>query len=451
MEIKNRERWIGLIGVGGALLLIAVLGGRLHRAEHQGYANSVSGKQSAVEFIGWRASRGDRTAEEIVTAKVTQFGQNRRKIATALAARAGVQVPDEVTRFFEAVEAQNWPEIDRLFTELSSLMREEPRPKDLEACWPAVMDTLGVVAEARKWPAEKLLDYADAILGSLKPGTIYVGGTDPGRFIPTLVNETSAGEQHIVITQNALADRLYLDYIGFLYKDRMAIPTEEEQRAAFADYLADASKRLEHDLQFPDEPKQVAPGESVRFKDGESGEVLASGHVPVMAVNERLLRRIMEKNPDAGIALEESFPMKSTYPEAALLGPILELRSSAPESNLTSRNAEKAVDYWRQTAEKLLADQEGTDSFSVMATWSKMAAAQANLMADRKLFKEAEETYRLARRIFPGSPEASYGLAQLLADNGQTDDAQEIASRFRSEHSVHEPPADRFPIIRGTR
>src|SRR5262249_37088689 len=155
--------------------------------------------------------------------------------------------------------------------------------------------------ETHKWPAEKLLDYADAVLGSLRSGMVYVGGTDPGRFIPTLVNETSGGEQHIILTQNALADRLYLDYVSFLYGDRVASLTDQEQQGAFADYMADARKRLEHDLKYPDEPKQIAPDENVHFKNRgeddrvtgspdtgfrrEEGEVVAEGPISVMAVN----------------------------------------------------------------------------------------------------------------------------------------------------------------------
>ena len=53
-----------------------------------------------------------------------------------------------------------------------------------------------LIAEcAHDWPAQKLLDYGDATLGSLRPGMVYVGGTDPGRGIPTLLNETGDGAQ----------------------------------------------------------------------------------------------------------------------------------------------------------------------------------------------------------------------------------------------------------------
>ena len=50
---------------------------------------------------------------------------------------------------------------------------------------------------------------------------VYVGGTDPGAFITSFLNETSDGEHHVVLTQNALADGTYLDYLNALYGDRM--------------------------------------------------------------------------------------------------------------------------------------------------------------------------------------------------------------------------------------
>src|SRR6185437_589816 len=148
---------------------------------------------------------------------------------------------------------------DRLFTALAkkSGQYDSGAPDggapsaDLNPFWPAVLETFGGAEQAHLWPAQKLLDYGDAVLGSLRPGMVYVGGTDPGRFIPTLLNERSEGERRIVLTQNALADSIYLDYLSFLYADRFAtLPPEDSQRA-FQDYMADAQKRLQHDQQFP--------------------------------------------------------------------------------------------------------------------------------------------------------------------------------------------------------
>ena len=50
-----------------------------------------------------------------------------------------------------------------------------------------------------------------------------------------------------------------------------------------------------------------------------------------------------------------------------------------------------------------------------------MAAAQANLFSDHKLYQEARETYQLAQQIYPECSEATYGLARLMASRGGTD------------------------------
>src|SRR5258708_6779600 len=183
---------------------------------------------------------------------------------------------------------------------------------------------------------------------------VYVGGTDPGRGIPTLLNETSDGEHHIVLTQNGLADNTYMQYVKFLYGDQMTQLTEEDSKRAFDDYLADAQKRLLHDQQFPHEPKQVRPGEEIRFMDGsdqngssgDSKRVQVSGQVAVMAINERLLQAIMDKNPAMSFALEESFPLQSTYSTAVPVGPIMELRVQDAQNAFTPERAAESVDYW---------------------------------------------------------------------------------------------------------
>src|SRR5213079_261931 len=107
--------------------------------------------------------------------------------------------------------------------------------------------------------AQKLLDYGEAVLGSLRPGMVYVGGTDPGRFIPTLLNETGDGERHVIVTQNGLAAGSYLDYLNFLYGDRLTTLTHEDSNRAFQDYLTDFQKRLAHDQQFPRNPSKSSP------------------------------------------------------------------------------------------------------------------------------------------------------------------------------------------------
>ena len=111
----------------------------------------------------------------------------------------------------------------------------------------------GLLAGVPIDPARASRTYPGANQGAL------LIALDPGCFIPTMLNETSDDERHIVLTQNALADMTYLNNLDFLYSDRMATLTADDSQRAFQEYLADAQKRLQHDQQNPDEPKQLKP------------------------------------------------------------------------------------------------------------------------------------------------------------------------------------------------
>jgi len=377
------------------------------------------------------------TPEEIVAGKVRQFALDRLKLTHAMAQRFKVTVAPDVERFFEAVAAGQWEELNAAFTALKQ-RRESGNREDLVPLWGPILETLLIAECGHDWPAQKLLDYGQATLGSLQPGMVYVGGTDPGRGIPTLLNETGEGERHIVITQNALADASYLQYVNFLYADRMSTLTPEDSQRAFQDYMADAQKRLAHDQQFPDEPKQIRPGEEVRM---DGGRVQVSGQVAVMAINENLLRMFMAKNPDLSFALEESFPLKTTYPNAVPLGPLMQLGVQDVQNSFTRETAGQAVEYWRDTAQQFYSD-DGTPADSPpRLSYSKMAAAQASLLADHQYATEAEQAYRVALQISPASPEAAYGLGRLLANTGRTDEAGRLVADFEREHPPSAPAA----------
>jgi hypothetical protein len=205
------------------------------------------------------------SAEEIVAGKLVQFAANRRKLMNSIALRAGKPVPPEVERFFNALEKGHWEEADAIFDELHK-RHENPKgspDEDLYAIWRPIQETQGIQWETRHWPAEQLLKYGEKVLGSLKPDMVFIGGTDPGAFINTFLNETSEGERRVIFTQNALADSSYTEYLKTIYGDRLTLPQQSDQDAAFKQYVDDVSARASHDRDFPGEPKQVRPGENL--------------------------------------------------------------------------------------------------------------------------------------------------------------------------------------------
>ncbi len=416
-----------LLALLAAAIIVSVLGilsKRFHQESAESSDVAANPAASAHETRSTSTARASslrrehgtdarQTAEEIVASKLIKFGKNRREVFHGLAKRFNVQVPDDVERFFEAVESGRWEEIDAAHKALLQSEKElnQPRSAELHQIWRPIQETWGAAREAHNWPAQRLLDYGNAILDSLRPGMIYSGGTDPGCFIATMLNDTSDGEQHVVLTQNALADSTYLKYLDFLYHDRMTTLTEEDSQRAFQEYLADAQKRLQHDMQFPDEPKQIKPGEDIKMTEGR---VQVSGQVAVMSINERLFQTLMDKNPDASFAMEESFPFSSMYGSAAPLGPVMELRVQDAQGGLTSEQAAQSVDYWRTAAQQLLSDPETPEGSDARKAYSKLVSSQGGLLLDRKFNTEAEQAFRIATEICPDSPEAVFRYTNLL-------------------------------------
>ena len=371
------------------------------------------------------------TPEETVAAKLSQFARSRRGLALALAQRHHVEMPVAVERFFAAVESGNWGAIEEAFKAINggdtSAGHADARSTEVQQLWPAIIDAFGAAEQVHLWPAQKLLDYGHSVLDALRPGMVYVGGTDSGRWIPELLNDTSEGEQHVVVTQNGLAAKDYLEYLRLQYDDRLSNLTDEESQRAFADYISDAQKRLVHDQQFPDEPKQILPGENVRMIDGRTD---VGGLTSVMAINERLLQALMQKNPDMTFALEESFPMKSTYGRALPLGPLMELGTKDEEQSFTQEVAAQSLEDWRSRADQLLSEPEAARSSEVLKSYSHDAVAAANLLAAHAFSAEAEQGYRVGTQLWPGNPESTGALADLLARAGREDEARQLLGDF---------------------
>lgn len=375
------------------------------------------------------------TPEEVVAAKLSQYGRSRRGFAHALAFRHGVSISDEVEHFFDAVETGNWEEIDAAFKKInggdSSAGHSQHRSPALTHIWPAIIDAYGAAEQVHQWPAQQLLDYGNGILGSLRPGMVYVGGTDSGRWIPALLNDTSNGDQHVVITQNGLADATYLDYLRLQYEDRLVTLSDEDSQRAFQEYVIDAQKRLSHDHNHPDQPKQVRHGEDIRMIDGKTQ---VSGQTAVMAINEKLLQTLLAKNPDLSFALQESFPLKGTYPDALPLGPLMELGARTEENTFTAERAAQSLEYWREAASQILANPAASASESAGKSYSHDAVAAANLLAAHHFTAEAEQTYQIAIQLWPSHPEPVSGLADLWIRNGREGEARKVLQEFSGRY-----------------
>ena len=445
-------RW-SLAVLFGLMLLAVLLQLRRHPSPAPGRPDTLSSRLPSEPLQAKRRSDQqfnpssrlpNPTPEQIVAAKLAQFARSRREFAYALARKHDLEVPGDVESFFAAVESGQWDWIEATFKKINggdSSAGHAERPPGVARLWPAILDAYGVAEQVHLWPAQQLLDYGNSVLGALVPGMVYVGGTDNGRWIPELLNDTSEGEQHVVVTQNALADGTYLDYLQLQYAGRLNNLSEEDSQRAFQDYTADAQKRLQHDQQFPDEPKQVLPGEDIRLVDGR---VEVSGQVAVMAINERLLQTLMRNNPEVSFALQESFPLKTTYADALPLGPLMELGAQDAQNAFTADRATQSLDYWRNMTQQVLSDPQAAGSDSALKSYSHDVDAAANLLAAHNFPAQAEEAYRLGIQLWPASPEAVGRLADLLAATGRQDEARQLLADFTQNYPTAQKDLERI-------
>ena len=428
-------RWLWPVIIAGALFVVLV-GILMPRPGKTGAgsptANAPASRGNDAKWSATLSAEANRAsaihrhdaqtqaAEQIVANKLSQFVSHRRKILEDMARHFKVEVPPQFEEFFNIAETDDWESLTNSFEALNKLRMSQSSTEAMSRLWPVITETYGVAETAHNWPAQQLLDYGQAILGSLGPNMVYVGGTDAGRFIPTLLNDTSEGARHVVLTQNALADQSYLGYMDFLYGDQLKTMSASDLQQAFSAYTQDAAKRLQHDQQFPNEPPQIRPGESIQMTDNR---VQVSGRVAVMAINEGLLQTLMENNPNVSFAIEQSFAFKSMYPNTTTLGPIMELGAKDSSGTLTPERADASVNYWATMTPQLLSELAGSDSPPVRQEYAKMAAEQAALLLNRQYASQAEADFQYALQLDPGGPDAVLNYVNMLVSQGRKADA----------------------------
>ena len=243
---------------------------------------------------------------------------------------------------------------------------------------------------------------AKLIYPEMARDTILFGGTDPGRFCPTYIIFCESFIPHrcqpdqdqkfdrrdvYIITQNALADGTYLNYLRSQYNRSKQIDPvffSEFSKYVFGLFLSPESadsglfglinKALYYTLDIPttkwgahvekrrrsegvyppseiyipspeDSQKcfedytqdvgrrsqlnQLRPGEDVHI---ENGRVQVSGQVAVMNINGLLCKVIFDNNPTNEFYVEESFPLDWMYPYETPFSVIMKInRKPLPE------------------------------------------------------------------------------------------------------------------------
>jgi tetratricopeptide (TPR) repeat protein len=256
---------------------------------------------------------------------------------------------------------------------------------------------------------------ADLVYPEMARDSIVFGGTDPGRFCPTYMifcesfiphNCQPKQDQHFdrrdcyLITQNALADGTYLDYLRSQYfrsqqhdppffrefvkllgeknplvrslsdiayyvldvpftklgakvearrraegvypPNEIYIPSPQDSQDCFQSYTEDVAKRQA--------AGQLRPGETVNV---EGGRVQVSGQVAVMMINGLLCKVIFDKNPTNEFYIEESFPLDWMYPYETPFGDIMKINRN-PLPSIPPEVLKRDHEFWSKYSERLI-------------------------------------------------------------------------------------------------
>ena len=273
--------------------------------------------------------------------QLKQFVAAQETQARALAKQDGNKLPSDFDAFYKAAETGDWQDATNLFEQMAKRVDAD---SSLRGSWfSATLDAYGVF-ELFPQGDKYAIAFGKDIIQSIPAGSIYFGGADPGRFVVTALMESHAdGKPFFTLSQNALTDVTYLHYLRAMYGGKIHVLTDEDLQKSFQDYTTDAQRRLSHDQQFPNEPRQLKPGEHVNLDS--NGRIQMSGQMNVIGIRELLTKTIFDRNPDREFYLVEGFPLDWMYPYLEPHGLIMKInRQQLPE--LSDEIVQRDSDYW---------------------------------------------------------------------------------------------------------
>jgi tetratricopeptide (TPR) repeat protein len=267
--------------------------------------------------------------------------------------------------------------------------------------------------------------YGYDMLKDLPKGSVVIGGTDAGRFVPTYMilgeslqppsvkRDPSFDRRDLyIITQNALSEPNYMKYLRDHYTtERPAV------RNAFERWLGRENTYPEKRLSLPTQEEIV---EALKKNAGEIRKEEKSFNERDTIVFSTALRLLWEKNKDEhDFYIEESFPIEWTYEYATPHGLIYKLNKTKVE--ISPDDVARDFAYWKTYKKKLLDDPNFLKDYDARRSFSKLRQSLANIYRYRKMDKEAMAAYREAIELWPENLESILALSGYQWDQGDYD------------------------------
>jgi tetratricopeptide (TPR) repeat protein len=131
--------------------------------------------------------------------------------------------------------------------------------------------------------------------------------------------------------------------LGGVYPDtEISTPSEQDSSICFNDYMADVQRRVQHDMDFPNERRQVRGDEDIRV---DGGRLQVASQRAVMSINGLLTKVIFDKNPLHEFYVEESFPLDWMYPHLEPFGVIMKINRH-PVREMSQETIDRDHAFW---------------------------------------------------------------------------------------------------------
>jgi tetratricopeptide (TPR) repeat protein len=304
--------------------------------------------------------------------------------------------------------------------------------------------------------------YGADMMRDMDKNAVYFGGSDAGRFVPTYMAFVESQQNDrwkvepgfdrrdvTVITQNALCDTYYTQYIRNQYDDRFR--PKPESYSSFEKWLGrdkaypkesitclSDDELLQSWEEYDNSPEVVA-----RVKAGGLGQRLRPGTSDVFDVNGIVAKRIFENNKkDHTFYIEQSVPITWMYPYLLPWGLIFKFNPT-PLDALPAEEIEKDRKFWTDYANKLLTNPLFHLDDMASLNFSKLAYFHSDLYRYRHLDKEEEYWLRLSLALCPQLPDAVNNLTHLLVQEKRYDEALAVAQKAEDA----DPSNDAFSVM----
>ena len=184
---------------------------------------------AAVIFYigGYKTSAADEDKSSVINqetlAQIEKFSAEKEAQSKMLAAAAGEKISPQFQKYFDAAKQGDFRTVTNMYADFK---QHHPQYKGSRwayrtSYWQPMLEISLVYDQFAMGDSKYTQMAANDIINSIPPGSIYFGGTDPGRGLPTAFSKSQVdADPFYTLSQNPLADPTYEEYLRETYSEK---------------------------------------------------------------------------------------------------------------------------------------------------------------------------------------------------------------------------------------